>query len=209
MDVLRFGAAQPLLMPTEKEGIKRGIKRGRKDMSGKLYKLTAAKLRSIGPGKHSDGGGLYLYKTEAGAQWVFRYFLSGARKEMGLGGYPSVALADARDLADRYRRLHKQGQNPMVVRDEERKALQAEAVANDPRARAAKLLSKIAPEAFEARKSRLKADGKAGRWYSPLESHVLPKLGSMAVDEIHGQDIAKALRPIWHKQPDVSRKAIT
>jgi hypothetical protein len=42
-------------------------------------------------------------------------------------------------------------------------------------------LAAVAEEAFEARKAQLKGDGKAGRWFSPLELHVLPKLGRVPV----------------------------
>jgi hypothetical protein len=63
-------------------------------------------------------------------------------------------------------------------------------------------------EAFEARKAQLKGDGKAGRWFSPLELHVLPKLGRVPVEELDQQDIRNTLAPIWHKKADTARKAM-
>ena len=60
------------------------------------------------------------------------------------------------------------------------------------------LLRDIAIDAFESRKAALKGDGVAGRWFSPLELHVLPKLGRMPVAEIDQRDIRDALLPIWH-----------
>lgn len=175
----------------------------------RLHLLTATQVRNAPPGKHSDGGGLYLYSLKSGKQWVFRFTFGGKRKEMGLGGYPSVNLAQARAQAERWRAVALEGKNPIMVRDAERKAAEAEFQANNPDARKQRLLSTIAPLAFEARKSQLRDDGKAGRWFSPLRTHVLPRLGNKLVEEITGNEIAKALKPIWHKQPDVARKAMT
>jgi hypothetical protein len=48
------------------------------------------------PGMHPDGHGLYLRAGPNGAKsWVLRYKVSGKRREMGLGGYPIVSLAEA------------------------------------------------------------------------------------------------------------------
>ena len=55
----------------------------------------------------------------------------------------------------------------------------------------------VAEEAFEARKAELKGDGKAGRWFSPLELHVLPKIGRVPIEELDQQDIKNVLAPIW------------
>jgi integrase len=175
----------------------------------RLYRLTATRVLNAPPGKHADGGGLYLYNLRTGPQWVFRFTIAGKRHEMGLGGYPATSLADARKLADKYRAIVKTGGNPIEVRAAENTAIAARIEANSPDARRAKLLNTIAPLAFEAKKPELRDDGKAGRWFSELRNHVLPKIGQMPVDEITGNDIAKALKPIWHEHPEVGRKAIT
>jgi integrase len=69
-------------------------------------------------------------------------------------------------------------------------------------------LSSMAQEAFEARKAELRGDGKAGRWYSPLAIHVLPKLGARPVTQVHQNDIRDCLEPIWHNKADVAKKAL-
>ncbi len=178
-------------------------------MAGALYKLSAARVRAAGPGKHSDGGGLYLYRLASGDQWVFRFTISGKRKEMGLGGFPGVTLAKAREMADSYRSIAKNGGNPIEVRKNEKLRAAADLIANDPMAREMRLLKNIAPEAYKARQAQLKEDGVAGRWYSPIKTHILPALGNKPVEEITGTVIADALRPIWHTKTDVARKALT
>lgn len=69
-------------------------------------------------------------------------------------------------------------------------------------------LAHVAEQAFEARKAELKNDGKPGRWFSPLELHVLPKLGEMPVETIDQRDIRDTLAPIWHTKGETAKKAI-
>jgi len=66
----------------------------------------------------------------------------------------------------------------------------------------------IAEAAFEAKKAELKNDGINARWYSPLQLHVLPKLGNLSVEEITQQDIAQTLKPIWETKAETAKKAI-
>lgn len=54
----------------------------------------------------------------------------------------------------------------------------------------------------------MKGDGVAGRWYSPLELHVLPKLGKVPVADIDQQDVRDILGPIWHSKAETARKAM-
>ena len=64
-------------------------------------KLTALELRSLlkNPGRYSDGRGLYFRTVGLGkAYFVFRFRVDGREREMSLGPYPEVSLAEARDL---------------------------------------------------------------------------------------------------------------
>ncbi|CTQ51390.1 Prophage CP4-57 integrase [Jannaschia donghaensis] len=160
--------------------------------------LTALFIKSAPPGKHEDGGGLRLIKREGGGgQWVFRYTLYGRRREMGLGGLKALSLKDARDLASGYRTLVAKGKDPI----EHRRRQRQDAMPNRY------LLKDVALDAFESRKADLNGDGIAGRWYSPLEHHVLPKLGRMPVTEITQSDVRDALAPIWHAKAATATKA--
>lgn len=79
---------------------------------------------------------------------------------------------------------------------------------NAERPRNLHLLKDIALDAFESRKAELKGDGKAGRWFSPLEIHVLPKLGKVPIADIDQVDIRDCLAPIWHVKAATSEKAL-
>lgn len=141
-------------------------------MARALHKLSAATVKAAPPGKHADGGGLWLYRrADGGAQWVLRYTIHGRRHEMGLGRFPDVSLKEAREGAEEWRAVVRQGKD--AIKERERRKRVAE--------RNAHLLHDIALDAFESRKADLKGDGVAGRWFSPLDLHVLPKLGRMPV----------------------------
>lgn len=163
-----------------------------------LHKLTVKGISALGPGKYNDGAGLWLYKRENGAQWVLRFVAHGRRREMGLGGYPLVSLKEAREAASEHRKVVRQGMDPIKQRERERREA----------ARNIHLLKDIAADAFEARKAELKGDGKAGRWFSPLELHVLPKLGKVPVADLDQKDIRDTLAPLWHTKADTARKAL-
>ncbi|MBV1866261.1 MAG: tyrosine-type recombinase/integrase [Rhodobacteraceae bacterium] len=174
-----------------------------------MGKLTANILNTASVGKHSDGAGLYLLVTghsakgRAKGSWIFRYTYLKQRYEMGLGSIQSLSLARARSECDRWRDLMNDRRNPVNPMDEKRR------MENDAlHGRAALTLAEIAPLAFEAIKGRLKGDGKAGRWYSPLRLYVLPALGNLKVEEIHQRDIERAFRPIWHSKAPTAKKAL-
>jgi len=168
-------------------------------MTRALNKLSAQGVKVAEAGKYSDGGGLWIFKSDRDrGKWVLRVHVHGRRREMGLGAYPRVSLKEARQEADKWRRVYRQGKDPIKQRQSAQRAAE----------RNMHLLSDIAIDAFESRKAELKGDGKAGRWFSPLELHVLPKLGKFPVSEIDQIDIRNTLAPIWHDKAETARKAM-
>jgi integrase len=162
-------------------------------------RLSAGFLKTAPVGKHCGGAGLWLVKRDTGgAQWVLRVTIHGRRREMGLGGFPSLGLADARKLAERWRNVAAAGRDPVKEREAEERAARREDIS----------LAILTADAFEARKAELKGDGLAGRWLSPLTIHVLPKLGKVPVTDLDQRDIRDALAPLWHTKADTARKAL-
>ncbi len=122
---------------------------------------------------------------------------------MGLGRYDSkgefgASLKEARENAQKWRSVVRQGKDPIKVREKEKRAL----------SKADHTLEKVAEEAFEARKAELRDDGKAGRWFTPLKLYVLPKLGKVPVEDIDQRDIKNTLGPFWHEKADTAQKAL-
>ncbi|MDO6458818.1 integrase arm-type DNA-binding domain-containing protein [Celeribacter halophilus] len=162
-------------------------------------RLSAKGIASAVAGKHPDGAGLWFHKrNDGGAQWFLRFTINGKRREMGLGAYPAVSLAEARRRAEDARSKVRDNIDPIREREKQRRQ----------NARNLHLFEDIAKDAFEARKKSLKGNGVAGRWFSPLELHVLPKLGKLPIIEIDQVDLRNTLQAIWHEKPETARKAL-
>ena len=86
-----------------------------------MERLTVTKAKSITkPGIHGDGGTLFLTVAAGGSKsWVQRLTIDGKRRDMGLGGFPLVSLAEVREAAFRNRKLARTGGDPLA---EKRKA---------------------------------------------------------------------------------------
>jgi integrase len=162
-------------------------------------RLSAKAVAAFAPGKYADGAGLWLHKREdGGGQWVLRVTVHGRRREMGLGSIADVSLKAAREAADRARAVSRLNLDPIKERERAKRA----AASN------LHTLKDIALDAFESRKAELKGDGLAGRWFTPLQMHVLPKLGGVPVSDIDQKDIRDVLAPIWHTKAETARKAL-
>src|ERR1051326_312606 len=80
-----------------------------------------------------DGKGLYLQITPTGGKsWILRYRMKGKRPDMGLGPYPEVSLAAARDAATEARKLIRAGVDPLAARRASIAARTADAVTSKP-----------------------------------------------------------------------------
>jgi integrase len=159
--------------------------------------LTQLEAKNLSKGKHADGQGLWLVKHDrARGKWVVRLVLHGRRREMGLGRWPDVSIAEARDRAEGARRVARGGLDPIHER------LKAK------RAGRPLTLKEAVEGCFEARKAQLKNDGLAGRWMSPLAVHIIPKIGSCPVGHIDQHVLKEILAPIWHEKPEAAVKAL-
>ncbi|RWI32963.1 MAG: DUF4102 domain-containing protein, partial [Mesorhizobium sp.] len=92
-------------------------------MARTLNKLSDVSVKAAKkPGRYSDGGGLYLNVTASGSKsWVFMWTPKGAakRREMGLGAYPTVGLAKARNKAADSRSAIDGGRDPIAEKSKE------------------------------------------------------------------------------------------
>ncbi len=171
-------------------------------MTRATNRLTAVQIKAAPPGKLQDGGGLILDKTATGGKWIYRYRFAGQRREMGLGSFPGVSLADARKARDRWAATLADGKDPITER---KRMLADEKAALD---RKDPTLTEITATVFDAIKGKLRGEGTRGRWRSPLDTHVLPKIGKRRLSDIHQTDIHDALKPIWTAKNATAEKAI-
>lgn len=159
--------------------------------------LNQMKAKNLGAGKHSDGQGLWLVKRDKDAgKWILRVVVSTKRREMGLGRWPDVSIAEARERATTARKAIRDGLDPIQQRSKAKRVVKR------------LTLKEAIDGCYKAKQAELKNDGDAGRWMSPLSSHIIPKLGSIPVEDIDQHLLVDTLGPIWHNKPEAARKAL-
>jgi integrase len=164
-------------------------------MARENNRLSAIGLASRPPGFHADGRGLYLSVSPSGSRsWIFRYMLRGRSRDMGLGSFPDITLADARTAAASARVLCKQGIDPIEQRDSQRAALRVE------KARAVSF-EDCASLYFEANKGVWRNAEHVRNWELSFKNHVFPKIGKVPVADVDVEAILSVIEPMWHKTP--------
>lgn len=155
--------------------------------------MSAIELKRLGVGVHAVGGvaGLYLQvSSKESRSWLLRTIVGIKRREIGLGSYPEVGLAAARQKAAELREQIKQGIDPT----ERRKVARAELVAAQNRG----LLFSKAVDLYEpVKKAELSVGKYRDQWRDSINKYALPRLGQMLVSDIGLQDILGVLNPIW------------
>ena len=154
--------------------------------------LTAAKVKALTkPGMHHDGRGLYLRVAPGGSEsWMLRATIDGRRRDLGLGGYPSVSLARARQLADGHRLAVAEGRDPLAEKRRAKTPTFAEA----------------AVKVHEANLPRWKNGKHTAQWLSTLERYAFPTIGKMPLDRITRRDVLAVLTPTWTTKPETARR---
>jgi len=154
--------------------------------------LNAAAVRNISkPGRYADGGTLYLLVADSGAKsWVQRITVDGRRRDIGLGSFPTISLAKARERAMANRLAVANGRDPLADRRR----------AKTPTFREA------AQATFEANRPRWRDTKTARNWMQGMQKRAFPVIGKMPVDRIRREDILRILKPVWSAHPDVARK---
>jgi hypothetical protein len=158
-----------------------------------INKLTPPAVRAEKrPGRHSDGGGLYLVVDPSGAKrWLFLFRRGGKLKEMGLGGVNSVSLATARDRAEGARKVIAEGKNPI----EERRKNTA----------VVPTFGQAADELILSLGSQWTNKKHQEQWVTSLERHAAV-LRPRLIDSITTEDVIAALKPIWTTIPETASR---
>mgnify|MGYP001144131498 CR=1 FL=1 len=165
--------------------------------------LSALAVRRLSdPGLHAVGGvaGLYLRVSDTGAKyWVWRGTIGGRRRDAGIGPYPEISLARAREKAAEMREAARNGMDPVAERQAARDAL---------RAAAAKRVTfdDCAARYLEQTASAFKNPKHRKQWHTSLERYASPHIGALAVDRIELAHIVDTLRPIWEQIPETASR---
>lgn len=168
--------------------------------------LTAKGVQSALPGRHADGGGLYLLVKESGARsWVFRFMLKGKARDVGLGPASAggITLADARDLAAALRLKVKAGVDPI----EEREREAAEVLAATQAAKVAGVTFKAVAETYIAANEASWRNAKhRQQWKNTLNTYVYPVIGDLPVGEVATAHVLQILEPLWQAKPETASR---
>jgi integrase len=158
-----------------------------------IHKLTPRKVATAGTGKYEDGGGLRLVVSETGAKkWVLRFTIGGKRREMGLGSFPDVGLAEARDKATEHRKQARNGVDPIEARQSEPEKTPT--------------FTTCAARYIRAHRRGWKNTKHARQWVSTLQTYARPVFGTKRVDTIATEDILKILSPIWNSKTETAKR---
>ncbi|MBM3601650.1 MAG: DUF4102 domain-containing protein [Alphaproteobacteria bacterium] len=155
-------------------------------------KLTTRRVETARPGMHGDGGCLWLRVMPSGSrQWLARVVVKGGgRHDIGLGGYPVVTLAEAREQALAARRMARKGINPVAER---RKAV-------------VPTFESAARSVHEEHKPTWRNPKHSKQWLTTLEQYAFPTIGAKPVSAIDGPTVREALLPIWLEKPETARR---
>jgi integrase len=160
-------------------------------------RLTVAKVKAAGLGKHPDGANLWLQVgPNRSRSWYLRFTLKGRTREMGLGPYPLVSLSEARDKAMAQRRLLLDGIDPIAARD-------AKQPARDPVTFAAAATQYIA-----GHEKGWKSADHARQWRNSLDRYVLPAIGGRPIDAIDTHDVLSIVEPLWRDKTETATRVL-
>ena len=162
-------------------------------------RLTAAAVSNLSsPGQYSDGNGLTLKVELTGSKhWFQRVTINGRRRNIGLGGYPAVSLADARELASINQRIIKLGRDPL---EEKRRA------AEERRRPPCPTFAKATEEVISLRSPDWSNSKHKAQWQNSLSTYAFPYIGSKQVDEITSGDVLRILTPIWTSKRETASR---
>ncbi|MCF6691701.1 tyrosine-type recombinase/integrase [Raoultella terrigena] len=153
--------------------------------------LNDTKIRSLKPSakpfKISDSHGLYLLVNPSGSRlWYLKYRINRKESRLGLGAYPNVSLADARQQRDGIRKLLVQNINPAQQRAAERGS------------RAPEIIFKTVALAWHG-SNRKWSKNTADRLLASMNNHIFPVIGHLSVKELKPRHFIDLLKGIEGK----------
>lgn len=163
-------------------------------MPRKAKELSPLEVRRLAqPGRWSVGGvdGLALQVTGTRARsWVLRVADAGKQREMGLGNFPTVSLADAREEARRHRSQVREGGDPISIR---RVAVSAAAAERSSQ----QTFADVAAQYIAQHRTSWRSEKHGAQWASTLQAYVEPVVGSLLVRDVTAAHVIRVLEPIW------------
>lgn len=164
-----------------------------------LSALAVGRLRK--EGRHAVGGvdGLHLRIAGASRAWVLRTTSGERRCDIGLGPYPEVTLAEARDAAIDLRRQIRRGVDPLAERRKTRLQSQTQG-------RPVATFRSCANAYVEMNRAGWKNRKHIAQWSSTLQAYAFPEIGDLAVAEVDTRAVLAILQPIWTTKTETANR---
>lgn len=156
------------------------------------YRLTALQVKTLGPGLHSDGGGLYLLVDARRRSWVFIWKRAGKQYRRGLGSVTTRSLAEARRLAETLRHALANGQDPDAILK--------------PQSPSIPTIAEAVAQYIAHRRPAWRNAKHAQQWHNTLQTYALPVIGALRPAEVDLDAILKILTPIWLAKPETASR---
>ena len=161
-------------------------------MARGLHRLAPRQVATAKPGRHSDGGGLYLVVDKSGARrWAFMFWRDKKPTEIGLGSLvKGVSLPMARERADECRRLMAEGHDPRGWKQPEKTV---------------PTFAALAEEVIASLESGWRNDKHRQQWRSTIATYCGP-IAAKPVDQITTEDVLRVLKPIWTTKAETASR---
>jgi integrase len=160
-------------------------------------RLTVAKVKAAGPGKHPDGRNLWLQVgPNSSRSWYLRFTLAGRTREMGLGPFPLVSLAEAREKATEQRRLLLDGIDPIEARNARRPAREPVTFAD------------AAKQYIAGHEKAWKSADHTRQWRNSLYRYVLPAIGERPIETVDTRDVLSVVEPLWQDKTETATRVL-
>lgn len=164
----------------------------------RLSALRVSKLKESG--YYGDGGGLYLQVSPACTKsWIFRFKLSGRAREMGLGSFNTITLADARELATKCRGQVFEGVDPIDARN-------AKKLEGNLKAAKAMTFAACAAAYINAHKASWKNAKHVQQWGNTISTYTGPVFGALPVQSLDTPLVMRVLEPMWNEKPETASR---
>ena len=153
--------------------------------------LSAALVKNVTqPGTYTDGEGLTLRVAPTGGKrWVLRATIDGKQRNIGLGGYPSVSLAQARQATQATLQEIRDARDPIADRGAAKAATRTRA--------AIPTFREVAEQVIALRAPTWSSERHAKQWTESLTLHAYPVIGAKRVDTVSTGDLLDLLEPLW------------
>jgi integrase len=144
--------------------------------------------------------GLLLRITATGSrQWILRTKIGNRRPDMGLGPYPEVSLAQARDKAREIKDRIRNGVDPLEEKRSLKRSLLAEQIST-------LTFQKAMEEYIRMKAKEFRNPRQETQWTNSLTTYAIPFLGELPVREIELPHIKQVLDPIWETKTETANR---